>query len=435
MRKLLSIMALFVISLLTVSMVSAAPSTLGGLNTSYGSVKIEVNDEKDDSTLLSVEEGEELDVEVELAIGSDDADATYDMDGNPDYVPGDLTARNIEVEARLSGYEDKDVVENVLVSKVTEGTKKTVKLKLLVPNDFQNGKATLRVLVFGGNDVIADKTYELFVESPSHSVEIADVSFSPSLTVKAGRSLLATVLLENVGEENEEDVKVTVAVPELGLSASEYVDELNADDREDVDEMFLQIPADTPAGDYEVKVTAQYDDLDESVTETYTLKVLANELLAPKTGKLVLAVGPEMQTVAAGKTASYAVALTNEGSASKAYTLEVATGDWATASVSESLVVLEPGKNKVVYVDVAAKEDATAGEHLASVTVKSGSDVLETVVLKANVVQDAGADGSASLRNGLEIALIVLVVLLVLMGLVIGFSRLRKDDEGEEKYY
>jgi len=428
-------MALFVISLLTVSMVSAAPSTLGGLNTSYGSVKIEVNDEKDDSTLLSVEEGEELDVEVELAIGSDDADATYDMDGNPDYVPGDLTARNIEVEARLSGYEDKDVVENVLVSKVTEGTKKTVKLKLLVPNDFQNGKATLRVLVFGGNDVIADKTYELFVESPSHSVEIADVSFSPSLTVKAGRSLLATVLLENVGEENEEDVKVTVAVPDLGLSASEYVDELNADDREDVDEMFLQIPADTPAGDYEVKVTAQYDDLDESVTETYTLKVLANELLAPKTGKLVLAVGPEMQTVAAGKTASYAVALTNEGSASKAYTLEVATGDWATASVSESLVVLEPGKNKVVYVDVAAKEDATAGEHLASVTVKSGSDVLETVVLKANVVQDAGADGSASLRNGLEIALIVLVVLLVLMGLVIGFSRLRKDDEGEEKYY
>ncbi|HLD79306.1 MAG TPA: hypothetical protein VJA18_01995 [Candidatus Nanoarchaeia archaeon] len=435
MRKLLSIMALFVISLLTVSMVSAAPSTLGGLNTSYGSVKIEVNDEKDDSTLLSVEEGEELDVEVELAIGSDDADATYDMDGNPDYVPGDLTARNIEVEARLSGYEDKDVVENVLVSKVTEGTKKTVKLKLLVPNDFQNGKATLRVLVFGGNDVIADKTYELFVESPSHSVEIADVSFSPSLTVKAGRSLLATVLLENVGEENEEDVKVTVAIPDLGLSASEYVDELNADDREDVDEMFLQIPADTPAGDYEVKVTAQYDDLDESVTETYTLKVLANELLAPKTGKLVLAVGPEMQTVAAGKTASYAVALTNEGSASKAYTLEVATGDWATASVSESLVVLEPGKNKVVYVDVAAKEDATAGEHLASVTVKSGSDVLETVVLKANVVQDAGADGSASLRNGLEIALIVLVVLLVLMGLVIGFSRLRKDDEGEEKYY
>ena len=79
--------------------------------------------------------------------------------------------------------------------------------------------------------------------------------------------------------------------------------------------------------------------------------------------------------------------------------------------------------------------DAAFGEHLASVTVKSGSDVLETVVLKANVVQGASAaDSGTSLRNGLEIALIVLVVLLVLMGLVIGFGRLRKDDEGEEKY-
>ncbi|MEK6905396.1 MAG: hypothetical protein AABX24_03255, partial [Nanoarchaeota archaeon] len=72
---------------------------------------------------------------------------------------------------------------------------------------------------------------------------------------------------------------------------------------------------------------------------------------------------------------------------------------------------------------------------LASLTVKSGSDVLETVVLKATVTAPVNAGSETSLRNGLEIALVVLVVLLVLLGLVIGFSRLRKDDEGEEKYY
>ena len=309
---------------------------------------------------------------------------------------------------------------------------------MLVPNDFPNGKATLRVLVFGGNEVIADKTYELFVESPSHSVKIADVSFSPSLTVKAGRSLLTTVLVENVGDEDpEEDIKVTVAVPELGLSASEYLDEVAADDKEDVDEMFLQIPADTKAGEYTVKVTVQYDDLEESVSETYTLKVVDSEFVKPqqKSGKTILATGPETQSVAAGKTATYAVALTNDGSAAKAYAVEVATGDWATASVSEKLVVLEPGQSKVVYVDLTAAQDATAGEHLASLTVKSGSDVLETVVLKATVTAPVNAGSETSLRNGLEIALVVLVVLLVLLGLVIGFSRLRKDDEGEEKYY
>ena len=431
MRKLLSIMALFVISLLTVSMVSASStaSTLGGLTTNY--VSVEVNDEKvDPNALLTVEEGEKLDIKVELSV-LDDGNANVDS-----------SAKGIEVVARLSGYEYSDyenLEDSTALFDVKEGTKKTVHLQLTVPNDLENGLNTLRVFVLDRNSQEISQTFELNVESARHSVKIADVSFSPSLTVKAGRSLLATVLVENVGENKEEDVKVTVAVPELGLTASEYVDEVDADDHQAVDEMFLQVPADAKPGEYTVKVTAQYDDLRETVSETYTLKVVESEYVKPqiKAGKTVLAVGPEMQSVAAGKTATYAVALTNDGSASKAYTVEVATGDWATASVSEKLVVLEPGQSKVVYADLAVAQDTTAGEHLASLTVKSGSDVLETVVLKATVAAPAAnvAGNDASLRNGLEIALVVLVVLLVLLGLVIGFSRLRKDDDGEEKYY
>ncbi len=421
-------MALFVISLLTVSMVSATSelSTLGDLTA--GDVKVEVNDEEMSNTPLTVERGEEFEVNVDFEISGD---------GNGNGVKDD--AKNIEVEAQLLGYDKKDAEDSAVVKKVTAGTKGTgVTLKLTVPNDFTYKDATLRVRVSGGaNEADLVVNYKLYVESPSHSVKIADVSFSPGLTVKAGRSLLTTVLVENVGDNDEDNVKVTVAVPELGLSASEYVDEVAADDKEDVDEMFLQIPADAKAGEYTVKVTVQYDDLEESVSETYTLKVVDSEFVKPqqKSGKTVLAAGPETQSVAAGKTATYAVALTNDGSAAKAYAVEVATGDWATASVSEKLVVLEPGQSKVVYADLTAAQDATAGEHLASLTVKSGSDVLETVVLKATVTAPVNAGSETSLRNGLEIALVVLVVLLVLLGLVIGFSRLRKDDEGEEKYY
>ena len=195
--------------------------------------------------------------------------------------------------------------------------------------------------------------------------------------------------------------------------------------------MFLPIPASTAEGDYEIKVTAMYDDLRETVTKTGTVHVVADSKFAGS-DKLVLAVGPSTQTVATGKTATYGVALTNAGTTSKAYTLEAVTGDWATASFSDNLVVLEPGKNKVVYVNVAVSGDAAAGNHVASVAVKAGDEVLETVSLNANVV--AGEDG-VSLRNGLELALIVLVVLLVLIGLIIGFSRLRKDDEDEEQTY
>src|SRR3989344_4045552 len=273
MKKLLSIMALFVISLLTVSMVSAASeSTLGGLT--MGNVVVEVNDEEVvNGALLTVEEGEQLDIEVELTVPDD-------MNVNTD-----SSAKGIEVLARLSGYEYSDyenLEDSTHLFNVKEGTRKTVRLQLTVPSDLENGLNTLRVFVLDRNSHEIVLNFPLNVESARHSVEIADVSFSPSLTVKAGRSLLATVLVENVGENTEEDVKVTVAVPELGLTASEYVDEVEADDQEDVDEMFLQIPADAKTGQYTVKVTAQYDDLRETVSKTYTLSVVESEFVKPQ---------------------------------------------------------------------------------------------------------------------------------------------------------
>jgi len=428
MRKLLSIMAVLVISLLAVSLVAAVPatSTVGSLNAN--SVTVEVNDEElVTGNLLVVEEGETLDIEVELRNN------------------GAVNAEGIEVVARLSGYEHSDRVsteDSTGLFDVDAGTRKTVDLELNVPRDLTNGLNTLRVTVLDRNSAPIQFNYPIQIESPRHAVAIEDVTFSPGNTVKAGRSLLTTVLVENHGDRTEEDVKVTVAIPELSLSASEFVDEIESDDSENVfgdfdGGLMLSIPADTAAGEYSVVVTAQYDDLKETVKQTFKLTVVGNEQFA-NVDKLVLAVGPESQTVAAGSKASYGIALTNAGSASKAYTLKVVTGDWASASLSESLVVLEPSKNAVVYVDVNVAQNAPVGAHVASVSVMSGTEVLETVTLSANVV-DAKANStgkdSVSLRNGLEIALIVLVVLLVIIGLIVGFSRLRKDDEDDKTYY
>jgi uncharacterized membrane protein len=425
MKKLLSIMALFVISLLAVSMVSAVDegSSLGGLVDSNGDlytdslITVEVNDE-DDNSLLAVEEGDELEVEVRLVNG-------HATDG----------ASNVEVEAKLMGYDEEDTRDLVVVEKVHAGTVKEVNLNVQVPTDFANGAgAILRITISGGNNELV-YDYELFVESQTHSVDIVDVSFSPGNTVRAGRSLLTTVLVENTGESKEEDVKVTVEIPALGLSTSEFVDEVEVDGKEDVPEMFLPIPVTAASGDYEVKVTVEYEDLERSVSETYTVHVEANEVF--NENKLVLAVGPESQKVTAGNTAKYALGLTNAGSVSKAFTFEVATGSWASSSLSEMMVVLEPGENQVVYVDLAVANDAAPGEHVASLTVKSSNNVLQTVALKADVTGNSVSEQNSNvgLRNGLEIALIVLVVLLVIVGLIIGFSRLRRDEEDEEQAY
>ncbi|MBI2102691.1 hypothetical protein HYT55_02535 [Candidatus Woesearchaeota archaeon] len=438
MRKLLNVMAFFVISVLLVSMVSAAKvseSTLGSLT--ENDITVTVNDEEAEKDqfgnliLQSVEEGEKLHIEVELKMPAqvkDAAGATVDAQD----------AEQIEVLARLSGYEYSDYVSLEDVSHVFDlnaGTKKTVDLELTVPKDISNEENTLRVFVLDRNSEEIVLNYVFSVESARHAVDINDVYFSPGETVKAGRALLVTPVLENYGDRDEENVVVTVEVPALGVKATEVVKKLDADERKDVPEMFLPIPASAAAGVYDVKVTAKYDKY-ETATKTLSITVVASEMV--QSDKVLLAVGPGSQTVAPGKTATYGIALSNEGTTTKAFTFDVATGgEWATASVSEMLVVLAPGQNKVVYVDVTPAADATVGQHAVSVAVKAGSETVQTIALQANVAGAAPAAKATdfNLRNGLEIALIVLVVLLVIIGLIIGFSRLRKDDEEEQTYY
>lgn len=346
---------------------------------------------------------------------------------------------DLELDAKISGYEYSDndnLYDSTSLFDVPAGTTKYVNLEIGLPRDMEGYVYTLRLRLLdqNGAELLAERT--IYVESQRHGVDFADVSISS--TVRAGRSLFTRVLLENFGEKDQENVKVTVGIPELGMSATEYVDLIESGKYANVPEMFIQIPASAEEGIYAVQVTVRYNGLRESVSEQYSVTVLPYEfdnLVKVNEEASVLAVAPESQTVAAGSTAVYGVALANEGQSSKAYTVEVVTGDWASASVSESLVVLESGKSQVVYVKLAAAENAPTGAHTASVVVKSGDEVLETLTLGAEVVPAQNGNTTVGLKNGLEIALIVLVVLLVVIGLIIGFSRLRKEEDDEQTYY
>jgi uncharacterized membrane protein len=427
MRKILSLMALFVITLLSFSMVSA----LGSENLEWGTLKIngDIVEAGVDGEVLAVEEGETLNIRIGLR--------------------ADSGAEDIEVEAKISGYEYSDY-ENLYdathIDELQAGTTKYFNLEVELPNRLEKDTYWLRLRVLDKNSAAVEQLIKLSVEPTRHGVDIVEVSFSPyGNTIQAGRTLLASVLIENYGDRSEKDVRVTAAIPALGVSTTETIDLVSTDNHnvefEDVDEMFLPIPASAAEGDYEVVVTVRYDDLRETATYRETIHVVADERFSEKDDTLVLAVGPELQNIATGKTAKYAVALTNAGPVAKAYVLETVTGSGLSASVTESVVVLEAGERNahVVYVDVTAAKDATPGMQTVTLVIKSGSETLLTVPLKANVVEGVAqsATSGVSLRNGLEIALIVLVVLLVIIGLIIGFSRLRKDEDSEEEqtYY
>ena len=451
MKKLVSILALFVFSLLSLSLVNAAfipGQNLTVENVQVNDLSVQLLSQTEVSTSgvdarsgVVVEEGEEVEVEMVLV-------STANIE-------------NVQVEAEIRGYEYddyEDVSDRVhvfdLQGTATAPSRKKVSLHLTLPRQLDEDRYLLRVTVDDKDSPSLVGYVVLQVEPTRHGIDVADVVFSPGTTVRAGRSLLATVLLENYGDRAERDVKVVVEIPELGVRAAEFVDKVDVDstvdtaagnrvgsniDYEDVPEMFLPIPVAAKAGEYEVVVRVFYDNLREEIIQKHTINVVVNPMFAPTEEgerRLVLAVGPQAQTVKVGEKAMYAIALTNEGRTSEAYTMEVVSGDWATATLSKALVVLASGRNEVVYVDVTPKADATLGSHVVTVAVKKGAEVLETVTLNANVAPASQPQGETiSLRNGLEIALIVLVVLLVIIGLIVGFSRLRKDDGEEQTYY
>jgi uncharacterized membrane protein len=438
MRKLLSVMALFVISLLMVSAVSAESvaesrswENVNKVISALDFTTIEVDGDVvfDAShpwtvTVPAVEEGETLEVKVGLRAYADIED--------------------VDVEVEIRGYEYSDYESlraSTHVFDMVEGTTDDVTLEVTLPRQLEKKVYLLRISVANDNSRALMEDIELYVKPARHAVDIKDVSFSPGETVQAGRSLLANVLVQNYGDRDEDDVKVTVAIPALGVSATKMVDVETTSDHdvnnERVPQMFLPIPADAVAGPYNVVVSVQYDDLREKVSKTYPITVVSDARFSSSSDTTVLAAGPEVQSVVAGQTVTYGLALSNSDRSSKAFVLESATGDWASATLSESLVVLGPGQSKVVYLEVTPNAGATLGEHGVAVAVKTGSgDVLDTVSLRANVVAGNTVTGAGfNLRNGLEIALIVLVVLLVVIGLIIGFSRLRRDEDEEDKTY
>ena len=124
--------------------------------------------------------------------------------------------------------------------------------------------------------------------------------------------------------------------------------------------------------------------------------------------------------------------------------------DWGSARVDPATMTVQPGMTSEAFVFVTAKDDASLGKHLLSVTVKEGSMILKTLSLEADVkgqapaITGAGTAQWDQVRKGLEIGFAVLLIILVILGIIIAIGKLRKgngqeeepgQDEGQSYYY
>ena len=259
MKKVL-IMLLLVLSMLSVPAM-AADSTDYAIDTVY------IDSINADGNTVYVERGDEISVDVRLS-GVDDGDDSTE------------TVTDVQVKAWLGGYEYDDVTVTSEMFDVEESVNYRETLKLALPEDMiAEQDYTIYVEIFDDVNSVRE-SYTVRVSADRHLVDIMDINLED---VDAGDYTTATVRLENMGDHKEEDVKVSLSIADLGISVSEYLDELAWDeidneDEEDSGEVTLTFEVDdcVEAGTYEALVTVTYNRGYDTVEETVTFNVDAD---------------------------------------------------------------------------------------------------------------------------------------------------------------
>ena len=418
-----------IFSLLTVFLIGVLMSATALADVSLWFVKVNGNAVTESGTnfILDVDRGEDIDVKIGLN--------------------SNVSLNNVQIEAVLRGIDSSDSVDDITDTfDMKAGVSYTKTLTLPLIQKIDQDQYKLRVRISDRDSVTVEKTYELDIGTQRHDVEIRDVVLSPDTEVKAGRALLATVRVRNRGEKAEDGVKVVVSIPKLGVSAADFIDELEKegddDDQATTEEMFLRIPDDAETGEYTVRVEVYFDDMDKKSTKETKIFVLGQDNKAaekPKAAetsdeKTIITVAANKQNaVKGGAEVGYPIALTNAGASSKTYTVRADGAAWANLKVSPSnVLVIDAGDSKAFTVFASAKENAPIGDQTFTVTISSGDKVLKQLPLSMSV-SEGQATGVSKLKRGLQVGLVILVILLVIIGLIIGFSKLRGEEEEEEK--
>ncbi len=414
-KSALSIMVIFLIGLFSLSNVYA------GVSPDYVVDKVEVDGREvseSDVNFITVERGDSLEIETWVR-----------------GLNGGAVKDDVRVKAWIGGYEYGDVAEKTKIFKVEPNSLYKKSLSVTLPNDLDadaNGNAekySLHVEVFDGDNE-ARKSYVLRVDEKRHDLRIVDVIFRPGTLVNAGEMLFATVRVENMGDKKEEDVQVKVSIPELGFLAREYIDELVPEDNDNEEEksgdvdLFGRIPKNAKSGDYDVKVELIFNRGHDIVSEDFVLRVDGAGVKAVN-GESLISVDSTRKDAKVGETASYKLMIANFGDEAVRYSAEVlGVGTWGSASVDPAFVSVNAGDTGELFVKVTPN---AAGEQSFTVKVKANGQVVKEVNLQTGVAKTTG-----DLRRGLEIGFAVLAILLVILGLIIAFTKLRGNGGDEE---
>ena len=389
---------------------------------------------------------QDIDIEgIDMSIGGENPTVYAEKGGTVNIrveVKAEEEVNDLKIKAWIGGYEYEDIEDVTEMFDLDENVTVVKYLDLEIPEDINaNEEYTLHIKAYDQNDDIEEE-FTLQIEAQRHQLSMQDVIFAPGLSINANTPLFVTVRVENIGDKKEDDIRIEVSIPALGITQVDYIDELvsnedpgneNEETSDSTDTLFLDLSNAAP-GTYTLNVNVEYNNGYSELSESYDLTVTgtgAGASGAEVSGD-VIDVANKVKTVAQGESVVYKVDIANLGNSAKTYSAELFGLDtWATTSrIDPSFVLVQAGNVGELYVYVSASADATAGQHLFTVKVKEGSTIVKEINLEANVTPKAATASSwGNIIKGLEVGFIVLLIILIILGIIIAITKMKGKSE------
>ena len=395
-------------------------------------------------------------VEVDGVMYTPDQDVLAGVVSDPVEVNVYFTAMenvdDVKLKAYIEGYRS-DISDSTGFFHVVKGSTYVKRFTLTLPSseDLDGLVEDLELLIrFTAK---SEDTIEWFasmtMQRDSYSLHILSID-APS-TVSAGSTIAVDVVIENNGHSRLENVYIKASIPELGIQKKVYAGDLESLDEidtyrnycensdecdaslfKDFDEdetvvkrIYLTVPANAAAGNYDLEVEAYNVDTAVVAKNRIVVEAVQTGVISP-TGA---------RTIAPGEETTFSVVLVNPSESIAVYTITPVETPGLIVEILESTVVVGAEDSKTVLVKVRATDGADEGTRVVTLNVNDENGLVATKQLTVNVDEEASVAKNDAVFILTVVLVIVFVVLLIILLVLLTKRPTEAEEFGETSYY
>jgi len=258
-------------------------------------------------------------------------------------------------------------------------------------------------------------------------VILDDITY-PS-TASCGSEVQITADVWNVGDSDQDEVKVVIFNSELGINKIVEIGDINDFDNEFLD-TFVEIPSDVEEKTYAISLKVYDEDNDVYETDEnndeseYIIRITLDSCSVSSTAL----VSANLESGGkAGENLIVKSTIVNSGTKSATYTVNAASyAEWANSySVDQTTFTLDAGASKEVLLTFDVKEDVS-GEKQFNIEVISGNEIVATQPVQVEIEGTsswfAGITGNALQDSnkylwGIGILNVILIIFIIIVAI------------------